>query len=98
MVYQVDQIKVVLPSETGDLLPVPGEDYCTLVTCTPYGVNSHRLLVRGSRVELLEEKAVFYVEETESSRKDWNWLWVILALPIAGIVFLFIRKRGKKRD
>ncbi|MGE6589989.1 class C sortase [Bacillus mycoides] len=50
LAYQVDQIKVVLPNETGDLLVVQGEDYATLITCTPYGVNTHRLLVRGHRV------------------------------------------------
>jgi len=49
--YCVDQIKVVLPNETNDLRTVEGRDYCTLVTCTPYGVNSHRLLVRGARIE-----------------------------------------------
>jgi len=48
--YQVDQIKVVLPYQTEDLAAVEGEDFCTLVTCTPYGVNSHRLLLRGKRV------------------------------------------------
>ena len=51
LTYRVDQIKTVLPSVVEDLQPVPGQDYCTLVTCTPYGVNSHRLLVRGARVE-----------------------------------------------
>lgn len=54
--YQVDQIKTVLPEELDDLAIVKGEDYCTLVTCTPYGVNSHRMLVRGKRVELSEEE------------------------------------------
>jgi sortase A len=49
--YTVDQIKVVLPSEGQDLSIVPGMDYCTLVTCTPYGINSHRLLVRGIRTD-----------------------------------------------
>lgn len=49
--YQVTQIRVVLPDEAEALAPVPGEDLCTLVTCTPYGINSHRLLVRGSRTE-----------------------------------------------
>lgn len=49
--YQVDQIKVVLPNETSDVQIVAGEDLCTLLTCTPYGINSHRLLVRGTRVE-----------------------------------------------
>ncbi len=48
--YEVDQIKVVLPEETSDLVPEEGQDYCTLVTCTPYGVNTHRLLVRGTRI------------------------------------------------
>ncbi|MBQ7370463.1 MAG: class C sortase [Blautia sp.] len=50
LAYEVDQIKVVLPTETDDIRIVPGEDYVTLLTCTPYGVNTHRLLVRGTRV------------------------------------------------
>ena len=53
LTYQVDQILVVLPSETDALTVFPGEDFCTLVTCTPYGINTHRLLVRGSRIENL---------------------------------------------
>ena len=51
LTYEVDQIRTVLPNELGDLAIVEGEYYCTLVTCTPYGINSHRLLVRGHRVE-----------------------------------------------
>ena len=49
--YVVDQIRVVEPQDTAALLPEPGQDLCTLVTCTPYGVNTHRLLVRGHRIE-----------------------------------------------
>jgi len=49
--YQVDQIKVVRPDELDDVQIVEGEDLCTLLTCTPYGINSHRLLVRGVRIE-----------------------------------------------
>lgn len=49
--YQIDEINIVLPDEIGKLEIDPEKDFCTLVTCTPYGVNSHRLLVRGSRVE-----------------------------------------------
>ncbi len=49
--YEVDQILIVLPNETQELIIKEGEDYCTLVTCTPYGINSHRLLVRGKRAE-----------------------------------------------
>lgn len=51
LVYEVDQIKVVLPDEISDLQVVEGMDYCTLLTCTPYGINTHRLLVRGVRVD-----------------------------------------------
>ncbi len=50
LVYEIDQITVVLPHEVDTLGSVPGRDYCTLVTCTPYGINSHRLLVRGERI------------------------------------------------
>lgn len=55
LTYEIDQIKVVLPHETEDLMIVEGEDYCTLITCTPYGVNSHRMLVRGTRIANQEE-------------------------------------------
>lgn len=51
MTYEVDQILIVDPDDVKDLRQVPGQDLCTLVTCTPYGVNTHRLLVRGHRVE-----------------------------------------------
>ncbi len=51
LTYEVDQILTVLPDELDALNVVPGEDLCTLITCTPYGINSHRLLVRGHRIE-----------------------------------------------
>lgn len=51
LTYEVDQIRTVLPDELDDLAIEEGKEYCTLVTCTPYGINSHRLLVRGHRVE-----------------------------------------------
>ncbi len=54
LTYEVDQIRIVLPEETDDLLIEEGKDLCTLVTCTPYGINSHRLLVRGHRVDNIE--------------------------------------------
>ena len=50
LTYQVDQIRIVEPSDLSELAIVPGQDLCTLVTCTPYGINTHRLLVRGHRV------------------------------------------------
>lgn len=57
MTYEVDQIRIVLPSELDTLGIIQGQDHCTLVTCTPYGINSHRLLVRGKRVANPEEAA-----------------------------------------
>ena len=61
LTYEVDQIKIVEPYRTDDLLIVEGEDYCTLVTCTPYGINSHRMLVRGVRTDNVEEKKTIRV-------------------------------------
>ena len=61
LTYEVDQIRIVEPHETEELLIREGKDLCTLVTCTPYGINSHRLLVRGHRVDNLEEAQVVRV-------------------------------------
>ena len=61
LTYQVDQIKVIEPNDISDLQIIPGGDYCTLFTCTPYGINTHRLLVRGVRIETIKEKPVIYV-------------------------------------
>ena len=61
LTYQVDQIKVITPTEIEDLQIVEGADYCTLFTCTPYGINTHRLLVRGARIETIKEKPIIYV-------------------------------------
>ena len=89
--YQVDQIQVVLPSEGEALAPQPGQDYCTLVTCTPYGINSHRLLVRGSRV--IQEEAVPAGETPEQPGRTVGLIWLpVLLCPLAVIAFLC--KRG----
>lgn len=61
LTYEVDQILIVLPTEVDSIKIDPGQDYCTLVTCTPYGVNSHRLLVRGHRVEKQNKTKVIRV-------------------------------------
>ena len=61
LTYQVDQIKVVTPRDVQDLMIQEGKDYCTLFTCTPYGINTHRLLVRGIRIETIVEKPAIYV-------------------------------------
>ena len=61
LTYQVDFIKVIEPTDITDLQIIGGGDYCTLFTCTPYGINTHRLLVRGVRIETVKEKPVIYV-------------------------------------
>ena len=61
LTYQVDFIKVIEPTDVSDLQIIEGGDYSTLFTCTPYGINTHRLLVRGIRIETIKEKPVIYV-------------------------------------
>jgi sortase A len=61
LTYQVDFIKIIEPTDVEDLQIIDGGDYCTLFTCTPYGINTHRLLVRGVRIETIKEKPVLYV-------------------------------------
>lgn len=68
LAYEVDQILTVLPSEMDALAIVPGEDYVTLITCTPYGVNSHRLLVRGHRVPYTPEAEA---QAMETQKPGW---------------------------
>lgn len=92
--YLVDQILVVLPQETAALMPVSGQDYCTLVTCTPYGVNSHRLLVRGSRTETAEAPKNQAAQEDKAAKKDRGWLWLLL-IPLPGLLLLWKRKKGR---
>lgn len=86
--YEVDQIEVVLPKDLDSLSVVQGKDYCTLVTCTPYGVNSHRLLVRGVRTdyEAAVNDPVTYVEKETSS----NWMSEYKKALIISIVILII--------
>ncbi|MDO5495807.1 MAG: class C sortase [bacterium] len=88
LAYQVDQITVVLPTELDDLLPVAGQDLVTLVTCTPYSVNSHRLLVRGHRVPYEEAIQVSDPEEAVSPFTLEPWMWWLIGGAGAGLVVL----------
>lgn len=92
--YEVDQILVVVPTDYEPLYIVEGEDYVTLYTCTPYGVNTHRLLVRGARVEA--------GQETEAEAGGTNWLLIgggiILLAIIACVVYFIIRRRRKAAE
>ncbi|MGL6199068.1 MAG: class C sortase [Lachnospiraceae bacterium] len=92
--YQVDQIKVVKPEDTGDLLINVEEDYVTLVTCTPYGVNSHRLLVRGTRIPYdggLDE------EEVLADSKPVYWMIALIILLILLIIIIIVVWKRRKR-
>lgn len=98
--YQVDQILIVLPHETEALNLVPGEDYCTLVTCTPYGINTHRMLVRGTRIENIEPDRVINVI-TEAYQIDPLIVTPAVAAPMLGVLLVILivksRKSGKNR-
>ena len=81
--YQIDQIKVVEPWQINDLYPVNGKDYCTLMTCTPYGVNTHRLLVRGTRINEAEIPAKNKTEDNVIQKK-----YSLIVITIFIVVFL----------
>ena len=84
LTYEVDQILIVEPQETAALRVVEGKDYCTLVTCTPYGINTHRLLVRGHRVDNAEQAKTIRVTA------DAVQIEPLLVAPIVAIPMLLI--------
>ena len=92
LAYKVDQIKVVLPEETDDLTVAENEDYVTLITCTPYGVNTHRLLVRGHRVPY-DEKEKEEIKEVVGVDKRMIGAGAIIVG--AFLVALYRRKKRK---
>lgn len=106
LVYQVDQIKVVLPEETEDLFIDPNQDYCTLITCTPYGVNSHRLLVRGVRVENTEEveQATLQSQQQIEKSTEPDWAKIVLlvgllaSIPLFATILIVVTRRSRRKD
>lgn len=97
--YQVDQIKVVLPHEVEALRAEPEKDYVTLVTCTPYGINTHRLLVRGHQVPITEKEAAA-LDETQGIVWQW-WMYVLTAifvLGIAGLIWWYLHQARRSRE
>lgn len=107
--YQIDQIVTVLPSEVDGLSITPGEDYVTLITCTPYGINSHRLLIRGTRipydgkyaekVPLKPAPAVSDRPAEEQGRKLSTRQWILFAIAAFGVAILLgiLAPSGKKK-
>ena len=96
LTYEADQIRIVEPDDISLLEIKEGEDLCTLVTCTPYGVNSHRLLVRGHRVEN-QEATGFLRITADAMMIDSRFVAPILAAPILLGIILFMVLRPLKR-
>ena len=98
LTYEVDQILIVEPQEVGALQIVEGQDYCTLVTCTPYGINTHRLLVRGHRIENIEEAKVVRVT-ADAIQIEPLLVAPIVAIPILLLllILLLLPKRPKTK-
>ena len=80
--YEIDQIRIVLPEDLSNLNIEQGKDYCTLVTCTPYGINTHRMLVRGHRIDNLADSDLITAEAVQIPR--------YIAIPAVGVPMLFI--------
>lgn len=100
LTYEVDQILIVEPEQVDALGIVPGEDYCTLVTCTPYGINTHRLLVRGHRVENTPEATRMHVT-ADATQFDPLLVAPVLAIPVLLLLLMILlvpKRRRKSRE
>ena len=89
LTYQVDMIQVIEPNELEYLKIQEGEDYCTLFTCTPYGINTHRLLVRGVRIETIADKPVIYVSN-EAFRIEPILVTPVVAAPMLLVFLIYL--------
>ena len=96
LTYEVDQILIVEPDDTEALHITAGEDLCTLVTCTPYGVNSHRLLVRGHRIETEEAVTSAHVV-SDAIQIDPMIVAGVIAIPLVLILFIGYMLKPKRR-
>lgn len=100
LTYEVDQILIVEPEQVDALGIMPGEDYCTLVTCTPYGINTHRLLVRGHRVENTPEAARMHVT-ADATQFDPLLVAPVMAIPVLLLLLMILlvpKRRRKSRE
>ncbi len=97
LTYEVDQIRIVEPKEINDIMIETGKDYCTLVTCTPYGINTHRLLVRGHRIANIRDNSDIVVT-SDALQIEPIAIAPIIAAPILLIlaIIVFIKPSKKK--
>ena len=94
--YEVDQIRIVLPEDVSALQLESGKDLCTLVTCTPYGVNTHRLLVRGHRIPNLDESGEIFVI-ADASQIEEMIVAAVVAIPILLALIIYVMRRTGRR-
>ena len=97
LVYEIDQIKVVEPTDTQYLQSEYGEDYITLITCTPYAVNTHRLLVRGKRIDTDKYLATINNNELDNEKESSNYLFILIIVVFVILIVVFIFKKLKGR-
>lgn len=96
LTYEVDQIRIVEPDQIDDLHIVDGMDYCTLVTCTPYGVNSHRMLVRGHRIDNVAQSRKIRIT-SDAVQVEPILIAPIIAAPILLILLILLMLPSRKR-
>ena len=101
LTYQVDKILIVDPDDITNLEIIDGKDYVTLVTCTPYGINTHRLLVRGTRIENIKKREI--IVTSEAYQIDRLMVTLVIAMPILLILIIYVmikptNKKNHKED
>lgn len=101
LTYEIDQILIVEPQDTDPLLIEPGKDLCTMITCTPYGINSHRMLVRGHRIESQEEAKVIRIT-ADAVRIEPLMVAPFVAVPILLVLLIILllpkQKKGSVQE
>lgn len=95
LTYEVDQIRIVEPTDLSDLQIEEGKDYCTLVTCTPYGINTHRLLVRGHRIE--NQNATDIRVSADATQVDPVQVAPFIATPILIVLLIWVFVGGRRK-
>ena len=95
----MDQIRIVLPEDLSDISLIPGQDLCTLVTCTPYGINTHRLLVRGHRIANLMGDVAVAMDATQiNTLYTVPFIAVPIVLMLLIVTLVITNKQIKHRD
>ena len=94
--YEVDQIRIVEPNDLSQIQIVEGGDYCTLLTCTPYGINTQRLLVRGYRIDSSQKKNLYIANE--AYKVDTLIVMPIVALPMLTVLMIYVMFAPVKKE